>query len=138
MRRSRVVAICVGILVLAGVAVSSARDAAAEAAALEQKAQRLQAQIDQAKSSQQANLNNQIQAHRNSVDVLVKQRVQIDAQITQLEGQIQEITAKAQDSLNRQVSGYADDLDKIKSQLSSVLSEKAGEQKAEPAVQRQP
>lgn len=137
MRTSRVIAGLVAVLALTGVAVCGAADVSADAAALEQKAQRLQAQIDQARSSQQSTLNNQVQAHKNSVDVLVKQRVHIDAQIAQLEQQIQEITAKAQDTLNRQVAGYAEDLDKVKSQLSSVVVEKTAEQKVEqPAAAR--
>jgi TolA-binding protein len=133
MMKSRLIAGLVGVFVLTGAALCVAAESTADPVALEQKAQRLQAQIDQAKAAQQSNLNNQIQAHRNSVDVLVKQRVQIDAQIAQLEQQIQEITAKAQETLNRQVASYSEDLAKVKSQLSSVLAEKEAAQKSAPA-----
>jgi chromosome segregation ATPase len=114
-----------------------ADDLSAQASLLEQKVQRLQNQIDQAKATNQNVLNQQIQSLRTAIDAYVKQRVQIDSQIASMEGQIQDLTAKSQETLARQINIYTDDLQKTKAQLSSILAEKGGQPTANQSGQAQ-
>jgi len=124
MKTSRLVAILFPIFVLAVCFNCYAADLSSQVSSLEQRANRLQSQIDQAKAANQTMLNQQIQGLRASVDNLVRQRVQVDTQIAQLEGQIEDIKTGSQMTLNRQITRYNAELDKIKSQLAGVAADK--------------
>jgi chromosome segregation ATPase len=130
MKKVSVIAALASMLIAVLVFNCYARDLAAEVSALEQKVQRLQSQIDQAKLSNDSSVNQQVQGIQNSIDVLVKQRVNLDAQIARLEAQIHEIKTNGQSQLGKQVSQYSEELIKTKAQLSSVAAEKAVAQAA--------
>lgn len=138
MSKARLISILFSVLILALASNVCADDVATQVTQLEQKANLLQTQIDQAKASSQNQVNQQVQSLRNSIDVLIKQRVAVDAQIAQFEGQIEEINAKSKTNLDRQVAKYGEDLMKVKSQLSSILGDKKKQVSAPPtAVQNQ-
>lgn len=113
-----------------------ADDLISKVSALEEQAKRIQSLIDQAKASSADSLNNQVTGLRNSVDALVKQRVMIDSQIAQLQNQMADMKGQAQANLNRQIGNYADDLEKVRSQLTSLIDEakKQAKSSAQPAT----
>ncbi len=135
MKKSPLLTTVFSILVLAFSANCYAEDLAAKVSALEEKAQRVQSLIQQAKASSQNALDNQLQGLHGSVDALMKQRVTVDAQIARLEGQISELKSQAQTSLNRQVGNYSDELQKIKSELAGMLNETNKQKKSEVKAQ---
>jgi len=137
MSKVRLISILFSVLILALAFNVCAEDMATQVTQLEQKANQLQTQIDQAKASSQNQVNQQVQLMRNSIDALLKQRVAVYAQIAQLEGQIEEIKGKSQATLDRQVAKYGEDLMKVKSQLSSILADKKKQVSAPAAVQNQ-
>ncbi len=93
--------------------------------ALEQKADRVQNQINLAKQQGEANLDAQMKALTASIDSLMRQRVQLDAHIAKLEGQIEELKQNHTTSLARQVKQYEVELGSIKQQITSLVSKKA-------------
>lgn len=137
MNKIRLISILFSVFILAFAATVFADDQSTQVTQLEQKANLLQAQIDQARSSSQNQLNQQVQSLRNSIDALIKQRVAVDSQIAQFEGQIEDIQVKSQANLDRQVTKYGEDLMKVKSQLSSILADKKKQTNAQAAVQGQ-
>jgi phage-related minor tail protein len=139
MNKARLVTIFLAILLLApGLNAYAQQDLASQVTALEQKAKIIQTQMDQAKSSNETSMNQQVQHLKHSVDALIKQRVAVDAQIAQLEAQIEDVTKKSQDTLGRQLKEYGNDLQKVKSQLAGILVEqKKNPQTGQPAAQVQ-
>jgi predicted nucleic acid-binding Zn-ribbon protein len=131
MKKARLVTILIPIALFAIALNCQAANLNVEVAALEQKASRLQNQIDQAKAANTAAMNQQIQAIQNALNVLVRQRVAIDAQIAQMEGRMSEIKTKSQAVLNRQIAQYNAELKKTRSQITGALASK----KTKPAAQ---
>ncbi len=80
-----------------------AQDSSAQLAALEQQAERIQNQINQAQQQCGAKLNNQLKPLSDSIESLVKQRVQFGAQIQQMESQVQDLKQSALSTCSRQV-----------------------------------
>jgi predicted nucleic acid-binding Zn-ribbon protein len=104
-----------------------AEDISSQVQALEQKADRVQSQINLAKQQSQANLDAQMKALTTSVDSLMQQRVQLDAHLARLEGQIDELKQNQSTSLARQVKQYEVELGSIKQQITSLVSKKAAD-----------
>ena len=73
-----------------------AEEFSAQISVLEQKAERIQNQINQAKQQNDQALDQQLKALTGSVDSLVNQRVQLDAHIARLENQIDELKKNSQ------------------------------------------
>ena len=124
MKKARLITILIPLVLFAIALNCQARDIGSEVAALEQKASRLQNQIDQAKAASKAAMNQQIQAIQNSLNMLIQQRVAIDAQIARMEGQMNEIKTKSQASLNRQIGQYNAELQRTRSEISNALANK--------------
>jgi len=113
-------------IVVAALCVNAyADDISSQVQALEQKADRVQSQINLAKQQGEANLDAQMKALTASVDSLMRQRVQLDAHIAKLEGQIEELKQNHSTSLARQVKQYEAELGSIKQQITSLVSKKA-------------
>lgn len=106
--------------------------------ALEQKADRVQSQINLAKQQSEANLDAQMKSVSASIDSLMRQRVQLDAHITRLEAQIEELKQNQATSLGRQVKQYEAELGNIKQEIKSLVSKKASDAPAKAAVQPAP
>ncbi len=102
MKKSSILVI-LSILLAALCANSYAEDLSAQITSLEQKAERIQAQINLAKQQSEAQIDQQVKAITNSVDSLVNQRVQLDSHIAKLEAQMEEIKKNSQANLSRQV-----------------------------------
>jgi len=120
----------VGMLVLGPIAYAD--DSSAQLAALEQQAERIQSQISQAKQQCGANLNNQLKPISDSIESLVKQRVQLGAQIQQMEAQVQELKQSALSTCSRQVKQYEDELVTVKQQIANQMAKKSAEAKQKP------
>ncbi len=94
-------------LAMLGLGLSAyANDSSAQISALKQKAGQLQNQIDQAQHQCGAKLNHQLKPLSDSVESLLKQRVQLGAQIQQMESQIQDLKQNAMSTCQRQVKKY--------------------------------
>jgi len=112
------------IIVVASCLTALAQDVSTQVRALEQKAERMQSQINLAKQQGDMNLDAQIKTLRTSVDSLLGQRVQLDAHIARLEGQIEDLKQSSTTSVNRQVKEYEAELGNIRQQIGSLMSTK--------------
>ena len=112
------------IIVVASCLTALAQDVSTQVRALEQKAERMQNQINLAKQQGDMNLDAQIKTLRTSVDSLLGQRVQLDAHIARLEGQIEDLKQSSTTSVNRQVKEYEAELGNIRQQIGSLMSTK--------------
>jgi chromosome segregation ATPase len=92
---------------------------------LEQRADRVQSQINHAKQQAQTSLDQQVKAIQATIDSLVNQRVQLDAHIAKLEGQMDEMKKSAQTNLERQVAQYSTELATIKQQISGMVAQRS-------------
>jgi peptidoglycan hydrolase CwlO-like protein len=115
-----------------------ADDGSAQIAALEQQAQRIQDQIKQAQQQCGVSLNNQLKPLSDSVESLVKQRVQLGAQIQQMEGQIQELKQSALSTCQRQVKQHEEEQAAVKQQIANQVAKNKAEaaQKANEAAKQ--
>jgi uncharacterized phage infection (PIP) family protein YhgE len=136
MKKTAIVTMIVSLVVVNFCLFAYAEDVSTEISALEQKAERIQSQINQAKQQSNAGVESQVKALNTSIDSLIKQRVQVDSHIARLEGQVSELKQSAVSGLSRQVSQYQSELDTIKQQLSSLVQKKTATsaQKAEGAT----
>lgn len=110
-------------------ATAFAQDLSSQVSALEQKAERIQAQINLAKQQADAQIDQQVKAITASVDSLMKQRVQLDAHIAKMEQQMYDLKKNAQSNLSRQVGQYDEELSTVKQQISSLVAKQAAAQK---------
>lgn len=115
-----------------------AQDNSAQLAALEQQAERIQNQINQAQQQCGAKLNNQLKPLSDSIESLVKQRVQLGAQIQQMETQVQDLKQSALSTCSRQVKQHEDDLVAVKQQIANQMAKAKAEaaQKANEAAKQ--
>jgi chromosome segregation ATPase len=136
MKKTVILTMILSILMVALCLNSYAQDLSSEITTLEQKAERIQSQINQAKQQSDLGLDQQAKAIAGSIDSLVKQRVQLDAHIARLESQMEDIKKSAQTNLSRQIKQYNEELGSVKQQLTSLVVKQSnqGTQKAtEPA-----
>ena len=105
-----------------------AEDLASQIAALQQKAERVEAQINQARQQSDGTMDQQIKSLMSQADNLIKQRVQLDSQISKIDSQIDEIKNSAKSNLARQVKSYDQELVLLKSQISSLNAKKWAEE----------
>jgi len=132
MKKTGLLTVVLSILVIAFCLNVFADDLASQISSLEQKAERLQNLINQAKQQTNSTTDQQVKAMTGSVDSLLKQRVQLDAQIARIEGQIQEIKDSSNTALDRQIKQYDQELVETKQQIASINAKKEvqGTQKA--------
>ncbi len=141
MKKTVILTTILSILMMAFCLNSYAQDLSSEITTLEQKADRIQSQINQAKQQSDSNLDQQAKAIAASIDSLVKQRVQLDAHISRLENQMEDVKKSAQTNLSRQIKQYNEDLGGVKQQLSSLVarqSTQASQKINEPAKPAEP
>jgi DNA repair exonuclease SbcCD ATPase subunit len=129
MKKSSIL-VFLSILLAALCANSYAEDLSAQITSLEQKAERIQAQINLAKQQADAQIDQQVKAITGSVDSLLNQRVQLDSHIAKMEAQMEEIKKNSQSNLSRQVTQYDSELGSVKQQISSLVAKQAASQKA--------
>ncbi len=136
MKKSLVLAVILSVAML-GLGLSAyADDGAAQLAALERQAERIQGQIKVTQQQCGANLNGQLKPLSDSIESLVKQRVQLGAQIQQMEGQIQELKQSALSTCTRQVKQQEEELAAVKQQIANQQAKNKAEaaQKAKEAA----
>ncbi len=139
MKKSLVLAVVLSVAMLGLGLCAYADDGSAQIAALEQQAERIQNQIKLTQAQCGANLSNQLKPLSDSVESLVKQRVQLGAQIQQMEGQIQELKQSALSTCTRQVKQQEAELDAVKQQIANqVAKNKAEAAQKEKEAAKQP
>jgi chromosome segregation ATPase len=124
MKKTLMLTIICSIVVVASCMNVNADDVSTQIQALEQRADRMQSQIDIAKQQSNQNLDAQVKSLRASIDSLVGQRVQLDAHIARLESQIDELKQTSATTVNRQVKDYEAEVSNIKQQIGSLMSRK--------------
>jgi chromosome segregation ATPase len=125
MKKTAILTMILSVLLVAYCMSSFAQDLTGKIATLEQKADRVQNQINQAKKQAQAGLDQQVKAVQATIDSLVNQRVQLDAHIAQLESQMEGMKRNSQSNLERQVHQYQAELSAIKQQISGMAAQKS-------------
>jgi septal ring factor EnvC (AmiA/AmiB activator) len=140
MKRIGMLTVLVSLLVAAFCLNCHATDPSADISALERHAERVQAQIEEAKAQNEAKLNAQIAGYKQQVQSYVKQRVEIDSTISKLEAMIEQAKKDSDGSLGRQVQVYNGMMQDIKQQLSSAMGKPktAGPTTAAPASNLDP
>jgi peptidoglycan hydrolase CwlO-like protein len=122
MKKSLVLAVILSVAML-GLGISAyADDHSVQISALEQQAERIQNQIKQTQAQCGVALNGQLKPLSDSVESLVKQRVQLGAQIQQMEGQIQELKQSALSTCSRQVKQQEEELAGVKQQIANHVA----------------
>ncbi len=104
-----------------------AADSSAEMSLLQQKASRVENQIQQAQQQCGNSLQDQVRPLKATIENLVREKVRIDSHIAQLEAQIETINQNQASSCGRQVNQYRTELETIKQQISSIAAKKASE-----------
>lgn len=127
MKKTVILTMILSILMVALCLNSYAQDLSSEITTLEQKAERIQSQINQAKQQSDLGLDQQAKAIAGSIDSLVKQRVQLDAHIARLESQMEDIKKSAQMNLGRQMKQYNEELGSVKQQLTSLVAKQSNQ-----------
>jgi chromosome segregation ATPase len=125
MNKSLVLTVIVTIAVVTLGINAYADDTAGQMSALQQKAESIQSQMNEAGKQCGASLDKQMKSLTASIENLVKQRVLLGAQISQLEGQVEELKGNAKASCGRQMKQYEDELASLKQQMASLAAQKA-------------
>jgi chromosome segregation ATPase len=125
MKKTAILTMILSILIVAFCLSSYAQDLTGQITVLEQKADRIQNQINQAKQQAQTGLDQQVKVIQSTIDSLVNQRVQIDTHIARLESQMDEMKKSAQSTLEKQVQQYKGELSSIKQQISGMVAQKS-------------
>jgi chromosome segregation ATPase len=102
-------------------------DLSVEIAALEQKAERIQSQMNWAQQQCDTNLENQLKPLMASIESLVKQRMELGQHIVQLEARVDELKKNAKAACRSQVKQHDEDLSLIKQQITSLIAKKRSE-----------
>jgi TolA-binding protein len=133
MKKSLVLAMILSVAML-GLGLSAyANDSSAQMTALEQQAERIQNQIKLTQQQCSANLNGQLKPLSDSIESLVKQRVQLGAQIQQMENQVQELKQSALSTCKRQVKQQEEELAAVKQQMATQKAKAKAKAKAQAA-----
>lgn len=97
-----------------------ADDTSQQIAALQQKAELIKNQINQAQS--QCGSESQLKSMTASIESLVQQRAQLGAHISQLEAQIEELKKSSRASCARTVKQHEDELNVVKQQIAGLIA----------------
>jgi chromosome segregation ATPase len=126
--------IVVSLVAMAAFSLSAqAADVSGEMSLLQQKASRVETQIQQAQQQCSNTLQDQIRPLKATIENLVREKVRIDSHISQLESQVESINQSQASSCGRQVNQYRTELETIKQQISSLTAKKPGEPAVQPA-----
>jgi chromosome segregation ATPase len=126
--------IVVSLVAMAAFSLSAqAADVSGEMSLLQQKASRVETQIQQAQQQCSNSLQDQIRPLKATIENLVREKVRIDSHISQLESQVESINQSQASSCGRQVHQYRTELETIKQQISSLTAKKPGEPAVQPA-----
>jgi chromosome segregation ATPase len=97
-----------------------ADDPSAQMKALEQRAEMIKGQMTEAQQQCGANLSGQMKSLTSSIENLVKQRVQLGAEIAKLESQVEQLKSNAVASCGKRIKQYEDEMASIKQQMASM------------------
>lgn len=97
-----------------------ADDPSAQMKALEQRAEMIKGQMSEAKQQCGANLSGQMKSLTASIENLMKQRVQLGAEIAKLESQVEQVKSNAVASCGKRIKQYEDELASVKQQMASM------------------
>ncbi|MBI5569824.1 MAG: hypothetical protein HY914_07765 [Desulfomonile tiedjei] len=127
MKKIATMTMIVSLVVVSFSLMAYADDVSTQMILLEQRAQRVAGQIDQAKQQSAAGTEAQTRALTGSIDNLIKQRVQLDSAITKLESQLTDLKQSSEASLSKQMQQYQSELDTIKQQMASIATKKTAD-----------
>jgi hypothetical protein len=128
MKRTAIILLAATMLILNFGLTVYAEDLVSQISSLQQKAERVEAQINQAKQQSEAAMDQQIKSLMSQADNLIKQRVQMDSQISKIDTQIDDIKNSSKTNLTRQVKAYDQELVMLKQQIASLNAKKWAEE----------
>jgi chromosome segregation ATPase len=107
-------------------------------AALEQKAELIKNQINQAQSQCGSGVESQLKSMTASIESLVQQRAQLGTHISQLEAQIEELKKNNRASCARTVKQHEDELKLVKQEIAGLVAKEKAEAIQKAAEQKVP
>ena len=131
MNKSRVIMMLFSIAIVVFCINAHADNTSQQIAALQQKAELIKNQINQAQSQCGVAVQNQLKSMAASIESLVQQRAQLGSHISKLESQVDELKKSNRASCARTVKQHEDELNVVKQQIAGL----AAKQKAD-AVQK--
>jgi len=120
MNKSRMIMMLFSIAIVVFCINAHADDTSQQIAALQQKAELIKNQINQAQS--QCGSESQLKSMTASIESLVQQRAQLGAHISQLEAQIEELKKSSRASCARTVKQHEDELNVVKQQIAGLIA----------------
>jgi predicted nucleic acid-binding Zn-ribbon protein len=127
MKKIATMTMIVSLVVVSFGLMAYADDVSTQMILLEQRAQRVAGQIEQAKQQSAAGTEGQTNALTASIDSLIKQRVQLDSAIGKLESQLTDLKQSSNVTLSKQMQQYQTELDTIKQQMASLAAKKTAD-----------
>jgi chromosome segregation ATPase len=132
MNKSRIIMMLFSIAIVVFCINAHADNTSQQIAALQQKAELIKNQINQAQSHCGVGVESQLKSMAVSIESLVQQRAQLGAQISKLESQVEELKKSNRASCARTVKQHEDELNAVKQQIAGLMAQ----QKAEAAAQK--
>ena len=135
MNKSRMLTIFFSLAIVVFCINAYADDTSHQIASLEQKAELINNQINQAQSQCGNGLESQLKPLATSIENLVQQRAQLGAQISQLESQVEDLKKNSRANCARHVKQQEEQLVGVKQEIANLVAKQKAEmaQKAETA-----
>jgi chromosome segregation ATPase len=141
MNKSRMIMMLFSIAIVVFCINAHADNTSQQVAALEQKAELIKNQINQAQSQCGGGVESQLTSMTASIESLVQQRAQLGAHISKLESQVEELKKSSRASCARTVKQHEDELKVVKQEIAGLIAkekadavQKASEPKAPATV----
>ncbi len=133
MKKSRMVIMFFSIAIVVLCVNAYADNTAQQIAALEQKAELIKTQINQAQSQCGGGVESQLKSMTASVESLVQQRAKLGSHISQLEAQIEDLKKTSRASCARTVKQHEDELNVVKQEITNLVAKQKAEAAQKPA-----
>src|SRR4030042_3534701 len=122
MNKSRMVMMLFSIAIVVFCINAYADNTSQQISALEQRAELIKNEINQAQSQCGGGVESQLKSMAASIESLVQQRAQLGAHISQLEAQIEELKKNSRANCSRTVKQHEDDLRVVKQEIAGLIA----------------
>jgi chromosome segregation ATPase len=122
MNKSRMIMMLFSIAIVVFCINAHADNTSQQIAALQQKADLIKNQINQAQSQCGGGVESQLKSMTGSIESLVQQRAQLGAHISKLESQVEELKNSNRASCARTVKQHEDELNVVKQQIAGLIA----------------
>ncbi len=122
MNKSRMVMMLFSIAIVVFCINAHADNTSQQIAALQQKAELIKNQINQAQSQCGVGVESQLKSMTASIESLVQQRAQLGAHISKLESQVEELKKSSRASCATTVKQHEDELNAVKQEIAGLVA----------------